>query len=158
MGKLRGGRPPKYKSEYANMAKEIIRHSGFSIPKLAKVFSVDRATVYRWMGEYPKFCDGIRQGRKIFDGIAIERSLVRRATGYRFTETTKEPNADGEMITTKRVSKIVPPDVAAIKHWQTNMDQANWKDRKSHEHGLDVDSQGIVERLNSALLRKVRTG
>jgi len=132
-GKHPGGRPTDYKPEYARMAMEIIRHSGFSILKLSRVFDCGTKTVYNWMGEHPEFLHGINAGRKIFDGIGIERSLVRRATGYTYTETTKEPNSNGEMVITKRVKKHIAPDVAAIKHWQVNMQSERWKDKQEHE-------------------------
>lgn len=141
------GRPTQYKPEYADMAKEIIRYSGFSIPKLAKVFNVNRATVYNWMGEHEEFLDGVRQGRKIFDGITIERSLVRRATGFRWTETTQEPNEEGELVVTKKVKKFVPPDVAAIRHWQINMDSAHWSDKRQIEHTGEVTLSGLYDKI-----------
>ena len=115
------------------MALEIIRHSGFSIVGLAKVFDVERKTIYNWMGDNDEFLHSINEGRKIFDGIGIERSLVRRATGYSYTETTREPDADGNMVVTKRVKKHISPDVAAIKHWQVNIFPERWRDKQDHE-------------------------
>ena len=142
------------------MAKEIIRHTGFSIAKLAKVFKVHRDTIYDWMGEYPDFSDGVRQGRKIFDGVAIERCLVKRALGYRFTETTRERSTGGEMVVTKKVSKFVPPDIASIKHWQVNMDQANWADKQrlvinqKTELEISDEDRRIAKEFSSAFAKE----
>ena len=144
-----GGRPPKYKKEYCRMAKEIIRHTGFSIAKLAKVFDVKPQSVYNWMGEHQEFFESIRDGRKIFEGIKIERSLVRRATGYRFTETTREKTDDGNMEIVRKVTKHVAPDVAAIKHWQINMLQAYWSDKQKHEISTPPDSKIQIEFVKS---------
>jgi len=147
-GRHPGGAPTKYRDDYARMALELFRSVPFSVVKLAKVLGVQRSSVYNWMGEHPEFLDSIRQGRKIFDGQKIERSLVRRATGYRYTETTEEYDEDKSLKSVKKVKKTVPPDVAAIKHWQINMDQANWADKQR----VDVD---ITERVEKVVLEFV---
>lgn len=129
-----GGRPTEYKPDYARMVEEIIKEGGFSIPQLCKVFKVkSRSTIYDWMDDYPEFSDGVRKGRKAYDGDKIYSALKKRAVGFKYTETTRELDDDGELVVTKKVSKNVVPDVAAIKHWQVNMDQANWAERQEHE-------------------------
>ena len=135
-----GGRPTDYNPEYDRMAEVIIRIGGFSIPKMSKVFNVSRATIYNWMNEHSTFLDGITRGRKFYEGLEIEKSLVQRAKGFQFTETTKELK-DGEMITTKKVKKFIPPDVAAIKHWQVNLYPEKWKDKQD----LGVSGDLIVK-------------
>ena len=145
MAKHPGGRPTDYKPDYARMAKIAIEKSGFSVPSLAKLFNVDRATIYRWMDKHPEFCDAIRDGRKTYEGIKIHRALAKRAVGYTYTETYRELNPiTGELEVVKKVRKQQPPDVAAIKHWQVNMDPDNWKDKK-HVSGDMVISQAIAE-------------
>lgn len=129
-GKDPGGRPSDYKPEYAAMVERIIRYGGFSIVKIAKIFGVCKNTIYNWMADHDEFYLAIDKGRKLFDGIQIENALVRRATGYRYNETTLEPQANGGLAITKVVRKSVAPDVAAIKHWQANMQPERWKDRQ----------------------------
>ena len=133
-----GGAPPKYKEDYARMAMELFRSTPFSIAKLSRVLGVCRATIYNWMGDYPEFLDSISQGRKIFDGQKIERSLIRRATGFRYTETSEEFDEDGNLKSIKKTRKLVLPDVAAIKHWQVNMDQARWSDKSVVKHEVEL--------------------
>lgn len=126
------------------MAKEIIRQSGFAVSKLCNVFGVSKATVYNWMGDHPEFLDNIREGRRIWDGLNIERMLVKRATGFSYTETYKEADSDGNMKVTKTVKKYVAPDVAAIKHWQANVDPTRWSDKQNVEHSGAVDHNTTV--------------
>jgi predicted DNA-binding transcriptional regulator AlpA len=128
-----GGRPTDYKPEYARMAQLCIEDSGFSMYKLAKLFGVTRSTIYRWIEFEKEFSDGVKIGRKVWEGQKIHKSLVKRAVGFRYTETTSETDDSGVLKITKKVSKYYPPDVAAIKHWQSNMDPENWKDRQSFE-------------------------
>jgi len=153
-GKHPGGRPTDYNPEYAKMVEEIVRIGGFSIPKLAKVFQVDRATIYNWMKEHAEFFDGVDSGRRVFEGLQIERGLVRKAVGIRYTETTQEPDQTGEMKTTRKVRKYIPPDVNAIKHWQVNRDQSRWKDR----HDVDLTDSRMVQDILAALPSEIAEG
>lgn len=131
MAKDKGGRPTDYQPEFARQALFVIEDSGFSMAKLCKLFNVARSTIYRWMEFNTEFSDAIRQGRKAFEGLKIHRALVKRATGYRYTETVKEWDPvlkDYRVV--KKTAKQVAPDVNAIKHWQVNMDPKNWTDQK----------------------------
>jgi len=85
-----GGRPTAYKPEYSRMAQLCIEDSGFSMYKLAKLFDVSRSTIYRWMEEEKEFSDGVEKGRCTWEGLKIHQSLVKRAVGFTYTETTKE--------------------------------------------------------------------
>jgi len=72
-----------------------------------------------------------------FTGPKIQKALEKRAVGFRYTETTQEVDPEtGEMVTVKKVRRHYPPDVAAIRHWQTNRDPENWADKK--EIGLGI--------------------
>lgn len=145
-----GGRPPDYKPEYAQMAQFCIEDSGFSMFKLAKLFKVSRSTIYRWIEGHQEFRDAVEKGRTVWDGLKIHKSLVKRAVGFRYTETTQEADENGDMKTTKKVSKMFPPDVAAIKHWQVNRDPDRWKDRQDVHV---TDETALAERI-----RRSRSG
>ena len=145
--KNKGGRPTDYKPEYARMAQLCIEDSGFSMYKLAKLFNVTRSTIYRWLEIEKEFSDGVEKGRTVWDGQKIHISLVKRAVGFSYSETTKEPDNNGTMKTVKKVRKYFPPDVAAIKHWQVNRDPVRWKDKS--EHVLTGKDGGPIEQIVS---------
>ncbi len=134
-----GGRPTEYEPDFARQAWQLVAENGFSIVKLAKFFSVNRSTIYYWMDNFPEFSNSIRNGRKHYEGQKIHRALAKRATGFRYTEVTKEADADGQLKETKRVTKTVAPDVSAIKHWQANMDPDNWRDKKTIEGNITLN-------------------
>lgn len=139
-----GGRPPTYKPEYADMAKLCIEDSGFSMYKLAKLFNVSRSTIYAWIDTHKEFSDGVKQGRKHYEGIKIHKSLVKRAVGFGYNERTRESKFDPEtnqnkLVVTKIVRKYYPPDIASIKHWQVNLDPQNWKDKQNLEIGVKLE-------------------
>lgn len=144
--KDQGGRPTIYDPDFARIAELVISESGFSIAKLAKLFKVkSRSTIYDWIRDHEEFSDSLRRGRKNFEGDKVSRALAKRATGYRYTETTYELEKDtNRLIVTRKVKKSMPADVGAIRWWQTNMDPDNWKDSKN----VDLTSKGKTFGIN----------
>jgi transposase-like protein len=136
-----GGRPTVYKPDYARQAQYVIEDSGFSMYKLAKLFDVARRQIYHWMEKHEEFRHGIETGRTVFDGTKIHKSLVRRATGFAFTETTREPDKEGKLKIVRTVKKHLAPDITSIKHWQSNRDPANWSDKQE----LDINQKTEIE-------------
>ena len=80
------GRPTDYKSDYAWMAKVACEEGGFTDKKLAKLFGCSTATIHAWKKEFPKFLSSIVKGKNEFDCMKGEKSLLKRAQGYKFTE------------------------------------------------------------------------
>ena len=64
-------------------------------------------------------------------------AFYRKVTGYRYTETTKEL-VDGKMVVTKKVEKVVPPDVSAGQFWLTNMLPDKFKNRQEIKTDVEV--------------------
>lgn len=142
-----GGRPTKYDPEYhPAKAYEFCCEFGLTDLKLARLFDVDKATINRWKQNHPKFCDSLRAGKDEYDSEKIEKSLRRRATGFSFTEVTREvsPIADsqtgqGQLVVTKKVKRAYPPDTPAIKLWLTNRRPARWRDKRDVEVEGDLN-------------------
>ena len=59
--------------------------------------------------------------------------LKQRAKGFRYTETTKEKDKSGQLVTTKVVRKLMPPDTPAISLFLRNRDPKRWPDKRGHE-------------------------
>lgn len=159
--KNNGGRPTAYKKEYAQMAQFCIEDSGFSMYKLAKLFNVTRSTIYRWIEHEKEFSDAVDKGRKIWEGLKIHQSLVKRAVGFSYTETTREAKPivfiDNEgnetiqgnkLLITKKVRKHYPADVAAIKWWQINRDPEKWQEKQKVEAELTGEMKIEVVNFN----------
>ena len=162
-----GGRPTAYKIEYSDMAKLCIEDSGFSMYKLAKLFDVSRSTIYKWIEDHKEFSDSVEKARDKYDGIKIHKSLVKRAEGFAYIETTQEAkpvifkHADGaeeiqgdRLLVTKKVRKYFPPDIASIKHWQVNRDPGKWKDK----HDVDLTDSRMVQDILAALPPEIAEG
>jgi transposase len=140
-----GGRPVKYIPEMNNIVYELCAHRGFQRGKLAKILQIHRQTIYQWEKDYPKFSDSITKGMDDWNNQGIKKALISRATGYRYTETTKEANDSGGLEITKTVRKHVAPDVSAIKHWQVNRDSDNWRDKKDVEHSGNIGIRKLAD-------------
>lgn len=141
-----GGRPTKYLPQMNEMVYELCSQRGYLRGKIAKILQISRETIYQWEKDYPEFSDSITKGMDDWNNQVIEKSLITRAKGFRYTETTKEllpvikggkkdKRVENKLVVTKTVRKMVIPDVPAIKHWQTNRDPDRWQDRRVHELG-----------------------
>ena len=156
-------RPPTtyYKPELADLAYLLCAELGATDKKLAiiigqqvkgKPFVLD--TITRWKRDHPEFAEKIQAGKDLYDSQQVESALLKRAKGIRYTEVTREPcivkNEDGdrevlskEMTVTKKVTKFIPPDVAAAKFYLPNRNPERWK--LTQEHQLTGKDGGPIE-------------
>jgi hypothetical protein len=128
------GRPTVYQKDYARMAYVACSESGMSDVKLAKLFGVCKTTITTWKRTYPDFLSSIKKGKDEYDSENVELSLLKRALGYKFTETTREvvPTSQG-LVITRKVTKEVPPDAKAAMDWLCNRNPDRWKKSKHVE-------------------------
>lgn len=156
------GRPKgshKYDSRFDHMAYVACYEGGFTVPKLAKLFSVVSATINSWMREFPSFLESINKGRDEYDSASAEESLKKRICGYEFKETTEEPTEiiqDGEpvmvMTKTKVVTKSIPPDPTSIIFFLKNRQPGRWRDKSEHELTIvGIDEEILAARRKRAL-------
>jgi transposase len=163
------GRPTQYDPKYAEQAYVACAEMGASDLKLAKLFGVSKATITNWKRDHDEFLASIKKGREEWDNAEIEKSLGVRARGYKFTETTKEARTDPEtgetkLVTTKKVTKQVPPDTTACIYWLNNRQPDRWRNVKQvevsgkdgepmqHNHEHKVDLTPKQESVLSAIL------
>lgn len=120
------GRPTEYRPEYCDLAKRLCE-SGATDQELADVLRIHRATLYRWLGEYPRFRDAVRLGKEPADD-RVERSLFHRAVGYTH-EALKIMQEKGTPVVV-RYMEHVPPDPGAAFNWLKNRRPDQWRDRR----------------------------
>jgi len=146
--KNKGGAPTKYKKDYARQANVACAERGFTDIKLAKLFGVNKATITNWKKERPEFLASIKKGKEEYDTELVEKSLLKRALGYKYTEVTKEPtgiNKDGEMGVIKKVRKEVTPDTKAQIFWVRNRNRDRWPDVTVSEGSIKVEKAEEVK-------------
>lgn len=165
MAKKKGGRPTKYDPKFAKKAGELCREKGYTDKNLAVHFKVSKSTINSWKRRFPEFLDSIKKGKDEFDSQVVEQSLLKRATGYKYDETTLEPVIvvkgvveednieDGEaveeaveksLVVTKVVKKEVAPSDIAIIFWLKNRQSHRWSDVKEVEHRIEETGKPLT--------------
>ena len=132
--KGRGGRPSKYKPEYARIAKALIK-AGQTIPEIADVFGISVSTVWVWRSAHPEFLQAFLESNENFDR-RVELALGQRAVGYDHDEVKVFNNNGVPLIVPIR--RHIPPDVNAARFWL----QARQNDKWRVKEEVEVTSDG----------------
>lgn len=120
-----GGRPSKYKPEFAKQAK-FLADKGCTDPEVAAFFEVALSTVSLWKLKHPEFSEALRLGKAEADS-RVERALFERATGYQHPDVHIS-NYQGE-VTVTPLMKHYPPDSTAMIFWLKNRKPEQWRDK-----------------------------
>ena len=122
-----GGRPSKYRPEFAGQAEKLCK-LGATDQELADFFEVDVRTIYRWKGEHDAFCQSQKVGKASADD-RVERSLYQQAIGYEQDEVKifMPANAPAPVYAPYRAK--VAPNVTAAIFWLKNRKPEQWRDK-----------------------------
>ena len=132
------GRPTKYVEVMIEQAYRLCSSFGADDKKLASFFGVSKPTIKVWKSAYPEFLSSIKKGKDEFDSQIVEKSLLRRALGFKYVEKTSErvvtKDSSGEllnseMVLTKAVTKYTPAEVTACIFWLKNRQPARWREK-----------------------------
>ena len=152
--KNKGGRPSPYDKKYIKMAYIACSEAGFSNSLLAKLFGVGTTTIERWRNKYKRFDTVIKKGRDVFDTNKVKSSLLKRATGFRYTETTRELDDKGkELVVTKKVSKKVVPDTKACIFWLSKRDPKEWPSEKQLLELSSPEGEGLFKGITVTFVK-----
>lgn len=145
-----GGRPTKYRAEYAEQAFKLALE-GFTDKKIADFFKVDERTINNWKDNHQGFFQSLKRGKDDFDANIVEKSLAKRATGYQYKEITKvisrevgRKTGKARMVTTKEVTKEVAPDTTAIIFWLKNRQPDRWRDKQIHDLSFNAETLNAI--------------
>ena len=139
---MAGGRPPKYKSEFAEQAYKLCL-LGATDKELAGFFEVEEKTVNNWKAAHPEFLQALKSGKVEADTNVANR-LYMRANGYEYQEKTYErienmvvtPEGDVQAVPGTRIKTVVKqmaPDVTAQIFWLKNRQKNKWRDKHEVE-------------------------
>ncbi len=133
--KSKGGRPPKYRPEFAQQAHQLCLLGATDVD-MAEFFSVTEVTINLWKKAHPEFAQALREGKTAADA-RVAQSLYQRAIGYehKAVKIFSEKGVSFEHQYTERF----PPDVTAARLWLTNRQPARWRDKQEHAHSGDVE-------------------
>lgn len=108
---------------------------GCAISEVAKIFGVDRGTVYDWMRKYPEFESVINELRNSIDD-KVENALLKAALGYTYEEKKlikDGTSKDAEVIQAQIVQRYKPADANAARFWLINRKGIAWKEKQAVE-------------------------
>lgn len=126
---MAGGRPSKYKPEFAAQAAKLCK-LGATDAQLADFFEVAVSTVALWKVQHKAFSDAIKVPKAEADERVVQ-SLYRRATGYEVDEVDIRVVA-GKVVQTE-LRKHYPPDPTAMIFWLKNRNPDEWRETKAVE-------------------------
>ena len=129
----KGGRPSKYKSEYAETAQKLCAMGGFTDLQLAKWFEVNVDTIYQWKLRHPEFAEALKVGKAETDDL-IERATVAGISGYYVT--VDEMDRFGNV---KQLRKWIPGNPHAGMKWLAARRPELYRERKEDKRILSMD-------------------
>lgn len=118
---------------------EAWARDGLTDEQISANMGISTSTFYEWKKNYPEFSESLKKGKEVVD-IQVENALLKRALGYKYTETTSEVGEDGEMRVTKQVTKEVVPDTTAQIFWLKNRKPTFWRDKQNIEHSGEINN------------------
>lgn len=127
--------------------------------QIAKNIGISRSTLSVWKTKYPDISDALKKGKEVVDR-EVENALLKRALGYRYTETTKEAVKDPEtgevkMTVTKEVTKQVSPGTTAQIFWLKNRKPDKWRDKQEYEDHTAIDKlDSILKEMRSNAVKQ----
>lgn len=144
-----GGRPTKYRKEYARIAYQLCRLHGYIDERLAEVLEVGIATLKRWKNEHEEFRAQVQRGKDEFDGEQVESALLKRAKGFVRKRVTKRTYLVGnrQRIETTETIEDVAGSVAAEKFWLRKRNPQRWLAAEKDDLGGDEDKGAITGSL-----------
>ena len=133
----KGGRPTRYKAEFAEQAYKLCL-LGATDKEMADFFEVDERTINNWKVAHKEFFQSIKKG-KIKADADVAHSLYNRAKGYE-QEIVKVFQFQGDPVIVPVVEKVAPDTTAAI-FWLKNRKPAEWRDKQEIDHtgGIPVN-------------------
>lgn len=135
MKKKKGnGKYHKWITEEGLLEIEGWARDGLIDEQIAHNIGIGTTTLYRWKNEHREIWEALKRGKEVVDR-QVENALLKRALGYSYVETTKEPivnpaNGQIHLGVTKEVTKEVAGDTTAQIFWLKNRKPIEWRDKK----------------------------
>lgn len=132
--KNKGGRPTRYKKEFAVQAKVLCRLGAID-KDLAEFFGVKEQTINNWKKSHPEFFESLKESKEGANEI-VKQSLFKRAIGYSHPDL--HISSHQGKITKTKLTKHYPPETVAAIFWLKNRDPENWRDKFDHDIQGDI--------------------
>lgn len=118
---------------------------GCTDKEIAANIDINPDTLYTWKKKFPILADTLKKGKDVVDR-QVEKSLLQRALGYSYEETSKK--YEGGVMTERKVTKKhIPPDTTAQIFWLKNRKPEQWRDKPQSESASDKVLAKAIEIL-----------
>lgn len=122
---------------------------GLTDQQIAHNMGITQDTLIKWKRKFPQINESLKFTKEVVDR-EVENALYKNACGYEYEEETWERKRDPEtglyeMVQTKRVKKIVPPNTTAQIFWLKNRKPDVWRDKR------EIESTEAIDRLDMIL-------
>ena len=126
------------------------KRNGISEEEIATKLGLAYSTFRLYAKQKSALSAVLKKGAEIVD-TEVENALLKRALGYSFMETTQERNQQGELVTTKVVTKHIVPDTTAQIFWLKNRAADKWRDKPvegTSEEDKSISVKLVIEDLS----------
>jgi hypothetical protein len=130
----KGGRPTKYKPDYAETAQRLCAKCGYTDVQLADWFKVSPRTINEWKLKHSEFGEALRVGKAETDDL-VERATVAHVIGY-YVDTERAAR-NGKV----KVREWVKGDAHAGIKWLERRRPEQYRNERTHKHGLSADNE-----------------
>lgn len=145
-----GGRPTKYKAEYAEQARKLCL-LGATDAEMAEFFEVRESTIHAWKKAHSEFSESIKKGKVLADAQVADK-LFNRAIGY------DAPDVDIRVVNQEIVQtpiiKHYPPDPTSGIFWLKNRQPKRWRDKPEAEDAQNNEPPPVQINVNVTDARK----
>ena len=131
VGNKGGGRPSRYRPEYADWAEKMAK-LGSTDSDLAAAFEVSEVTINNWKKAHPEFSLSLKKGKELADAEVADK-LFKRATGYSHQAVKIVANANTGQEHIVPYTEHYPPDTTAAIFWLKNRQRDKWRDKVDTE-------------------------
>lgn len=132
---------------------EAWSRDGLSLEQIAANLGIAESTLRKYRDTYEALAAALARGREVVDAV-VESALLRKCTGYDYTEVYREykvkvdPDTGEqvkELIKTKETTRHIDGDVTAQMFWLANRKRETWRYKPEPAEAEQDGETGVVE-------------
>ena len=129
------------KSLYSDISPRLLEEIGHgsTIKDACKVAGINKSTFFEWQNKYKEFADLVKKAQEEHrENIVseLEKSLIKKANGFKVTETKTEYaaiNGRPSIVKQTKTEKEFAPDTAALVFALSNLAPEKWQNKQKQK-------------------------